>query len=131
MFFTRLLTRLNDVCNRLGSNGNIAQIQSRNADAAVANAVDGMLFTKHIHFFRRKTREGEHALLLDGKAHIHAFGLAGLKERRAHRMNAGAHAVNFLAPGRFERRVGENFGNNLAAVARRVGIFLTNDALED
>ena len=63
MFFTRLLTRLNDVCNRLGSNGNIAQIQSRNADAAVANAVDGMLFTKHIHFFRRKTREGEHALL--------------------------------------------------------------------
>ena len=97
MFFTRLLTRLNDVCNRLGSNGNIAQIQTRNADAAVANAVDGMLFAKHIHFFRRKTREGEHALLLDGKAHIHAFCLAGLKERRAHRMNAGA-------PGRRELR---------------------------
>ena len=90
-----------------------------------------MLFAQGDHLVGIEPRKGEHTGLTGGKGEVHAELFAGGGERRAHAVDAAAHARDFVNPGGLEFGVVEDFAHGGGTVRGRVGVFGTNDGLDD
>lgn len=78
-----------------------------------------------------RPREREHARLAHGEGEVGAEGFAGSRQALSHEADAGAHAGNFLFPRGAELFVVEDLIDNGRTVRRGVGVFSTDDGLDD
>src|SRR3954469_6283881 len=125
-------TLLNYLGDRVGNVADVAGVERRDADAAGFDRVDRVVLAQALHLLLGEPGVGEHAALLQDEAEIrvrHAL-LDVAHEVEAHALDAIAHRAELLLPLGAQLAGGEDRGDQLAAVSRRIGVVRAHDALE-
>src|SRR5262249_14851098 len=103
--YVRYGTGSDHLGDRAGDVVDVLAVQRRYADAAGLDAVDAEFAAQALHLLLGQARVAEHTLLASDEAQVllNAGGLELLDQGSAHRLDANAHASEFLFPHRAQR----------------------------